>query len=81
LRSITFTTLLPRESRRRLDLTELLQVHAVVARLQAPPLAEIHLAEPEMLEGEPHCASRSIDPRVRSRVAFIVAISSPIDLP
>src|SRR5262245_57481229 len=52
LRSITFTRLFPRKSRRRLDLAELLQMVQVMARLQAPPLAKIHLAQPEVLEGE-----------------------------
>src|SRR4030095_4750586 len=52
LRSITFTTLLSRDPRRRLDSAELLQVDAVVAGLQAPPLPEVHLAQPEVLEGQ-----------------------------
>src|SRR5215470_8257961 len=52
LRSITFTVLLPRKARRRLDLAELLQVAEIVARLQPPPLAQIHLAQAEVLEGE-----------------------------
>src|SRR5437868_3038040 len=52
LRSTTFISV-PREPRRGLDPTDLPQVHAVVGGGEPPPLAEVHVAEAEVLEGEP----------------------------
>src|SRR5205823_8017425 len=53
LRSTTFIASRPRESRRRFHVEDLLQMTRLVARLQAPPLAEVHLAETEVLERQP----------------------------
>src|SRR5438132_8084771 len=53
LRSTTFIASRPRESRRRFHVAELLQMSRLVARLQPPPLAEVHLAEAEVLERQP----------------------------
>src|SRR5499433_525446 len=52
LRRMTFTSLRSRpwKSGRALDLANLYQVDAVVMGLQLPPLREIELAEPEVLE-------------------------------
>src|SRR5690348_16003714 len=55
LRRMTFTAVRPsraRESRRALDLADLGEMDAVVVRLQLPPLREIELTEPEVLELE-----------------------------
>src|SRR5262249_27525277 len=52
LRSTTFIALGPWEPRRALDPADLPQVHGVVSRGQAPPLAEVHVPEAEMPELE-----------------------------